>query len=142
MDTITNAAQPKTAARVYYRAPKGGMVDPVSGVYYRGGCFMRKYDGPQLARAASPAPLAGSSRQVSWATRLRNTWLSRLDAKLTALRGRLETAGRKDGAGIRAEIKRVEGKRFRLWSETCAATIVGRHVAASGVRGLRVAVCA
>ena len=146
------AAQAKTADRVYNRAPKGGILCPLSGRFFKGGQFCFLYTAEQLAAIAKPAPLTGSSRQISWATRLRTTWLARLDAKLAELRGQIaamdRAADRKDGAGagIRAEVKRLEGKKWRLWVEGDAATIVGRHVArglaGSGMGGLRLAVVA
>jgi len=140
-------ATPAKADRVYNRAPKGGMVDPVTGVFYRGGCFIPTHAAHELAATAKPAPLTGSWLQVAKATRLRNGWLARLDARLGGLRAKLAetkattTAGRAEAAGIRDEIRRVGGKRWRLWVETDAATIVGR-AAQKDVVGLRLAVCA
>jgi hypothetical protein len=107
------------------RAPKGGAVSTVNGLFYAGGQFM-----PMVAVVVEPkpAPLAGSSRQVLWASRLRREALVSLDAEI-AVRVEFLNEGHAESRAIRATLKRMLVVRHGLMTERSAANVIDRRAA-------------
>jgi hypothetical protein len=90
------------------RAPKGGCT--VNGKFYAGGQFCLPYNpADPHGLNARPASLAGSSRQVAWAFRLRKEAIARLDAQLAA---------------SRKSVKPLLAVRHRLMTETSASVFI------------------
>jgi hypothetical protein len=111
------------ADRFTNRAPKGGAVSTVNGQFYAGGQFM-----PMVAVVVEvkPAPLAGSSRQVAWANRLRTEALTSLDAEIQ-VRVEFLNEGHAESRAIRATVKRMLIVRHNLMTERSAATVIDRR---------------
>jgi hypothetical protein len=105
------------------RAPKGGAVSTVNGQFYLGGQFM-----PMVAVVVEvrPAPLAGSSRQVAWANRLRAAALVNLDAEI-AVRQLFLAEGHAESKAIRATLKRLIVTRHGLYTERSAGAVIERR---------------
>jgi hypothetical protein len=118
-------ATPK-ADRFSNRAPRGGAVSPVNGRFYPGGQFM-----PMVATVAElkPAPLAGSSRQVAWASRLRREELARLDDEIKARLLFLASPIRAEAAESRKAVRPLLVARHRLMAERSAAVVIDRRMA-------------
>jgi hypothetical protein len=109
------------------RAPRGGAVSPINGLYYKGGQFM-----PMAAAGfvAGPAKLEGSSRQVAWATRLRNEGLAKLDGALMDANALLAVASRKEAPAIRSACRTLAITRHCLKAQRSAVAIIdGRLMA-------------
>jgi hypothetical protein len=104
------------------RAPKGGAVSTVNGQFYAGGQFM-----PMVAVVVEvkPAPLAGSSRQVAWASRLRREALGRLDDEIQARMSFLNN--RTEAKVYRPIVKRLLIARHKLMTERSAASVIDRR---------------
>lgn len=112
------------ADRIVNRAPRGGAVSTVNNQYYAGGQFM------PMAPAGfnpTPAPLAGSSRMVPWATRLRREAIARLDDEIYVARLFLETPGLVRPAAVRARVRTLLVARHGLLVERSAAAILDRR---------------
>jgi len=116
-----NTAATKTD-RFSNRAPRGGAVSLVNGLYYKGGQFMPMASTPVETK---PAPLAGSTRQVAWANRLRVVALANLDDEIHARLMGLSNA--KEAKTVRPAIKRLLIARHRLVTERSAATVIDRR---------------
>jgi hypothetical protein len=117
------AAQGKGDRVAQPRAPKGGIVD-ASGRHFKGGQFLPlTFVGNPIS--ATPAPLVGSYRQIPWAEKIRRVELAGIAADVVTLRGRLETAGRKESATIRGQIREMETRAWKLKAERSAAAIIG-----------------
>jgi hypothetical protein len=116
---------PKTD-RYSNRAPKGGAVSPINGQFYAGGRWM-----PMTAEVvevvAKPAPLAGSSRQVAWASRLRREELANLDDEIHARILFLASPIRAEVSANRKAVKPLLIARHRLMSERSAAKVIERR---------------
>ncbi len=112
------------ADRFPNRAPKGGAVSPVNGLFYAGGQFM-----PMAVAGLTTGPvrLEGSTRQVAWATRLRDVRLARLDAVLAHANALLSVAPREEAPAIRAARRTVAIARHNLKCERSAAAIIDRR---------------
>ena len=125
--TILDPTAPTPAAnRQGPRPPKGART--VNGKVYKGGPFCLPYDpADPHGEAAKPAPLAGSSRQIPWAARLRRDELARLDLDLVARRAMLAEGRSFDAPAVRRAIRRDSIARHRLMAETSAAAIIDRH---------------
>ena len=104
------------------RAPKGGAVSTVNGQFYAGGQFM-----PMVAVVVEvkPAPLAGSTRQVAWANRLRREALASLDDEIQARMSFLNS--RTDAKVYRPIVKRLMVTRHHLMTERSAAAVIDRR---------------
>ena len=113
-------ATPK-ADRVPNRAPKGGAVSSVNGRFYRGGWFMPVVSNPVILK---PAKLEGSSRQVAWATRLRDQKLAATEAQLTGLIHGMTTIKPCYRPMVRVEIEQAAALRHRLMRTTSAVQII------------------
>jgi hypothetical protein len=105
------------------RAPKGGGVSTVNGQFYAGGQFM-----PMVAVVVEvkPAPLAGSTRQVAWANRLRAAALKNLNDEI-AVRVAFLNEGHVESRAIRATLKRLMVTRHNLMTERSAAAVIDRR---------------
>jgi hypothetical protein len=105
------------------RAPKGGAVSTVNGRFYAGGQFM-----PMVAVVVEPkpAPLAGSSRQVAWANRLRRELLVNLEAEI-AVRVEFLNEGHAEAKAIRATLRKMLVVRHGLMTERSAANVIDRR---------------
>lgn len=115
------------ADRFANRAPRGGAVSPVNGLFYRGGRFMPM----AAALEPGPAPLSGSSRQVAWAERLRRQELARLGEEILARLPALAGRDRAEAAGYRPVIRRLLIARHRLMVERSALAVIGLRMAAT-----------
>ena len=115
------------ADRFANRAPKGGAVSSVNGQFYKGGQFM-----PMAAQVVEvkPAPLAGSSRQVAWANRLRREALAVLEDEINVRRLILADPHGADTTATRRGVKRLLIARHDLMTEMSAAAVIDRHVSA------------
>jgi hypothetical protein len=104
------------------RAPRGGAVSPVNGLFYLGGQFM-----PMAAGIVEykPVPLVGSVRQVAWANRLRREALGRLDDEINARL--LFLASPKDARTVRPAIRRLMVARHALMVERSASVVIDRR---------------
>ncbi len=122
MTTAVNRAD-----RFSNRAPKGGAVSPINGLFYRGGQFMPM--APAEFKPGLPA-LDGSTAQVLWASRLRREELARLDAELARVVGLLDAATRREAAAARAEARRLAVARHGLMAERSASAVIDRRAAA------------
>lgn len=100
----------KTADRIINRAPKGGAVSLVNGLFYRGGQFM-----PMVAVEFKPGlpMLMGSVRQVAWANRLRNQALANLNDEINARLLFLNDSP-KEAAAVRPSLRRLMVARHGL----------------------------
>jgi hypothetical protein len=104
------------------RAPRGGAVSLVNGLFYLGGQFMPMAVEPVRLM---PAPLAGSVRQVAWANRLRREALASLDDEINA---RLIGLGdRKETRAYRPAVRRLLIARHALWTERSASAVIDRR---------------
>jgi hypothetical protein len=70
------------ADRYSDRAPRGGAISPIIGQWYAGGQWMRM-TAEVVEVSAKTAPLAGRTRQVAWANRLRTQALATLRTRST-----------------------------------------------------------
>jgi hypothetical protein len=123
---IAPAAQPARVGYVPNRAPRGGAISSVNGRWYAGGQFLPAVADP--ATANKPAALVGSSRQVAWATRLRDAALAAKDAELAGLLFAL-TAGKPAWALlVRDEYRTGLAERHAMVRETSAAKWIDRRV--------------
>jgi hypothetical protein len=106
------------------RAPKGGAVSTVNGRFYAGGQFM-----PMVAEVVEvkPAPLAGSSRQVAWANRLRRQALANLDDEINARMPSVIGRSRTEAAEYRPIVRRLMIARHALMTERSAANVIDRR---------------
>jgi hypothetical protein len=109
------------------RAPKGGAVSPINGLFYKGGQFM-----PMATTGfmAGPAKLEGSSRQVAWATRLRDEALAKLDLALINANALLSVADRTEAPAIRSACRTLAIVRHAVKCERSAAAIIDNRMAA------------
>ena len=110
------------------RAPKGGAVSPINGLYYKGGQFM------PLAAAgfnAGPVALMGSTRQVAWANRLRAEALAKLDDAIANANALLTVATRQQATAVRSALRTLAVTRHAVKATRSAATIIGWRQAAS-----------
>jgi hypothetical protein len=116
------------ANRFSNRAPKGGAVSPVNGLFYAGGQFM-----PMVALVVElkPAPLAGSSRQVAWANRLRREALANLDDEINARLLFLASPRRTVAAEYRPIVRRLLIARHALMTERSASAVIDRRMVAT-----------
>ena len=115
------------AKTVRNRAPKGGMVSPVNGLFYRGGWFMpTAIEGRPTVEG--PARLEGSSRQVPWAEKIRRQELARVEAELAGLLHAIGTAPKVYRAWMRSEIERSAIERHRMLAERSASAWIGMRV--------------
>ena len=115
------------ADRFSNRAPRGGMVSPVNGIFYKGGRFM-----PMATSGlkSGPVKLEGSTRQVAWATRLRDEGLAKLDKALVEANALLSVATRKEAPAIRSACRTLAITRHSLKAQRSAAAIIdGRLMA-------------
>lgn len=112
------------ADRFINRAPKGGAVSPVNGRFYAGGQFM-----PMAAEVVEvkPAPLAGSSRQVAWAGRIRREALAVLEDEINVRLLILADPHGADTKATREGIKRLLISRHGLMTERSASTLIDRR---------------
>jgi hypothetical protein len=103
------------------RAPKGGAVSTVNGRFYAGGQFM-----PMVADVVEfkPAPLAGSSRQVAWADRLRRQALANLDDEIQARMSFVVGGNRAEAAKYRPIVRKLMVARHALMTERSAANVI------------------
>jgi hypothetical protein len=111
------------------RAPKGGMVSLVNGLFYKGGQFMPMASADKVYSLARPVRLEGSVRQVLWATRLRDQAITRLEEQLIAFRLDLASPKPFDAKATRQAILRDELARHRLMTERSAASVIERRAA-------------
>lgn len=118
------AGNVKPSDRFTNRAPRGGAVSPVNGQFYAGGQFM-----PMVAEVVEikPAPLAGSSRQVLWAERLRRQALARLEDEIHVRMLILADPHGADLTATRRGVKRLLIARHGLMTETSAARVIDRR---------------
>ena len=114
----------QTTDRILNRAPKGGMVSSVNGLFYKGGQFV-----PMLSTSTpvKPTPLAGSTRQVAWANRLRTQALANLNDEIHARR--LFLNSKKDAKVVRPVVRKLLIARHKLMTERSAANVIASHVA-------------
>jgi hypothetical protein len=108
------------------RAPKGGMVSPINGLFYKGGQFM---PAATAGFNAGPATLEGSSRQVAWATRLRDEALVKVDDMLATAHELLKVAAWDEAPAIRAACRDLAITRHLVKAEKSAAKIIGWQTA-------------
>jgi hypothetical protein len=106
------------------RAPKGGAVSPINGLFYAGGQFM-----PMVADVVEvkPASLEGSSRQVLWAARLRREELANLEDEIHARILFLASPIRAEVAANRKAVKPLLIARHKLMTERSAAKLIERR---------------
>ncbi len=107
------------------RAPRGGAISPVNGMFYRGGQFMPMAV-PGLA--AGPARVEGSGRQVAWATRLKREELARLDRSLVEVNELLADSPREEKQAVRAIARKLAIARHLVSRERSAAAIIEGRV--------------
>lgn len=105
----------------FHRAPRGGIVSPVNGIFYKGGQFLPKSSAPIEVK---PAPLVGSSRQVAWANRIRREALARIEEDIMVRRMFLNDAKIVDEPGVRRAIRRDSIALHRLMVERSAGSII------------------
>jgi hypothetical protein len=118
-----NTATVKTD-RYSNRAPRGGAVSPINDKFYAGGQWMPMASAPV---PTGPAPLAGSTRQVAWAARLRREALNRLDDEIFARMMALASPFRHERADNRRALVPLLTARHALTVETSAAKIIDRR---------------
>lgn len=106
------------------RAPKGGLVCPLTGRFFAGGQFIPLGTAAEVERLSRPAPLAGSVRQVAWAARLRRDELARLDEEVSARLLFLASPIRAEVAANRRAVRPLLVARHRLMAETSAAAVI------------------
>jgi hypothetical protein len=111
----------KSTDRIINRAPRGGAISPVNGRFYAGGQFM-----PMVAEVVElkPAPLAGSSRQVAWANRLRREELARLEDEIAARLLFLNSPIRAEVRENRKALRGFLAARHNLMAERSAARVI------------------
>jgi hypothetical protein len=116
-----------TTGRILNRAPKGGAVSLVNGLFYAGGQFMPMAAPEKVYTLGRPVKLEGSIRQVAWATRLRDQAITRLEEQLFNFR--LDLASHKpfDAKATRQAIRRDEIARHKLMTERSAASLIERR---------------
>lgn len=112
------------ADRYSNRAPKGGAVSPVNGLWYQGGRWMPCVTD---ASAPNPVPLSGATRQVPWAARLRRAELARIEDQIAGLRGGLESISRKAAVESRGLIRALSIEHHVLMVERSASAIIDRN---------------
>jgi hypothetical protein len=112
------------ADRIVNRAPRGGAVSPINGRFYAGGTFMPMASAPI---PTGPAPLAGSCRQIDWASRLRREALARLDDEIFARMMALASPIRAERDANRGALKPFIVARYALMTEVSAAAIIDRR---------------
>jgi hypothetical protein len=102
----------------------GGAGATVNGKFYLGGQFM-----PMVAEVAefNPAPLAGSSRQVAWANRLRREALANLDDEINARMPSVTGRNKAEAAEYRPIVRKLMVTRHNLMVESSAANVIGRR---------------
>jgi hypothetical protein len=124
---MTTTAATK-ADRFANRAPKGGAVSPVNGLFYAGGRFM-----PMVVAEfkSGPVALMGSFRQVAWANRIRRDELGRLDDEIAARLPALAGPRRSEAAGYRPVIRNLLIARHALMAERSAAAVIDRRMVAT-----------
>lgn len=123
---------PAKADRYANRAPRGGAVSPVNGLYYRGGTWM-----PMVPAhiSTAPAPLIGSTRQIPWANRLRDAAIARTTYRIDTLRLRMGNVPRREASAIGRKVERLEKSMGRLRAERSASRIIERLAGRSGNGG-------
>jgi hypothetical protein len=109
------------------RAPKGGMVSLVNGLFYKGGQFMPMAEAHKVYSLGRPVRLEGSVNQVLWATRLRDQAIARLEEQLVVARLELASPRPFDAKGTRRMIYSVEVARHALMTERSAASVIERR---------------
>jgi hypothetical protein len=90
-------------------------------LFYKGGQFMPT---ATAGMVAAPAKLEGSSRQVAWASRLRNEGLAKLDAMLTDVNAALKVAARHEAPALRTVARTLATTRLLVKNERSAARII------------------
>ncbi len=118
----------RKADRFSNRAPKGGAVSPINGLFYKGGQFMPM---ATIGFNAGPVRLMGSSRQVAWANRLRAEALAKLDLAIANANALLTVATRKEAPVVRSALRTLAITRHTVKATRSAATIIGWRQAAS-----------
>lgn len=122
---MTNTTRQTDA--IINRAPKGGAVSLVNGLFYKGGQFMPMAEAHKVYSLGRPAKLEGSVRQVLWATRLRNEAITRLEEQLFCFRLDLASPKPFDAVATRQAIRRDELARHSLMTERSAASVIDRR---------------
>jgi hypothetical protein len=122
--TTTNATK---ADRFANRAPKGGAISLVNGLFYAGGQFMPMVAADKVWSLSKPVALAGSVRQVAWASRLRREALEILDDEIHVRRLFLAGAVKTQADASRKSIKPFLIARHNLTTERSAGSIIDRR---------------
>jgi hypothetical protein len=117
------------ADRFSNRAPKGGAVSAVNGMFYLGGTFMPMVPAHKIYTLATPAPLVGSVRQVAWANRLRRDELARLEDEISARLLFLASPVKAESIASRKAVRPLLIARHRLMVERSASVVIASRTA-------------
>jgi hypothetical protein len=111
------------------RAPRGGAISEVNGLFYLGGQFMPMVPAEKVWFLSKPAPLVGSVGQTAWAERLRREALVRLEDEIHVRRLFIAGPVKWQADDARKALKPFLFARHNLMTERSAASVIERRMA-------------